>query len=54
MSLLIILTTSDGSKTTRREGEKFVEKRCIPVVATVIFGDENEVKTGVEQSIIGA
>src|SRR5205814_6455209 len=54
MGLLFILPTPDGREAAFREGKKFIEKRIFAIVAAVIVGNRDQVKTSAKQPIISA
>src|SRR5258705_13591902 len=54
MSLLDALTPTNGSNAEFGEGEEFIEKGGFSVVAAMVVGGRDQIKTGVEQTIIGA
>src|SRR5436305_6406835 len=54
MGLLFILSASDRRDAMRRESEKLVEKSRFAVIAAVVVGDRNQVKTCLKQATIGA
>ena len=54
MRLLPILAAADGRYAAFRQRSIFVHERSFPIVTAVVVGNGDEIKTGVEQAIIGA